>query len=300
MNVGADSDSEVASAAAEWTVRKVLDWTTQHLKKHGSETPRLDAEILLAHARDCQRIQLYTHYNEPVTEPQRTMMRELVRRRAQAEPVAYLVGHREFFGLSFRVTPAVLVPRPETETLVLELLALAKPIPHPSVLDIGTGSGCLAIAAAMHLPSAVVTAIDISPAALEVARGNAARHNLDGRVKFAEGDLFSPLDSGARFHFIVSNPPYVADSEMDTLPADVRRHEPALALQAGPDGLDVIRRIVTAAPVRLQPGGWLLLEFSPEQSAGVQELLRSSGALGPPQIIKDASGHARVAKARLS
>ena len=183
-------------ASDAWTVRRILDWTIPHLKKHGSESPRLDAEILLAHARGCPRIQLYTHFDVEVSEAQRAVMRELVRRRAAAEPVAYLVGHREFFSLDFRVTSDVLIPRPDTETLVVAALDLIKPLPQPRVLDIGTGSGCIAISIAVNAPSAQVTATDLSDAALAIAGQNAEVHGVANRVRFVQGDVFAPLTDG--------------------------------------------------------------------------------------------------------
>ena len=196
----------------EWTVRRIIDWTTAHLKKHGSDTPRLDTEILLAHARGCRRIELYTRFDEVLNEDERSAMRDLVRRRAQSEPVAYLVGHREFFGLDFRVTPAVLIPRPDTETLVVELLDVAKPLTAPRILDLGTGSGCIAIAAAVNLPAAQITATDLSDAALAVARGNAESHHVLDRIRFLSGDLFAAVAHEERFDVVASNPPYIADS----------------------------------------------------------------------------------------
>lgn len=292
--------SQPVEQAAEgaWTVGKIIDWTTGHLKKHGSESPRLEAEILLAHARGCPRIQLYVQYNELLTDDQRTVMRDLVKRRAQAEPVAYLVGHREFFALDFCVTPDVLIPRPETETLVLQLIAAAKSFPNARLLDIGTGSGCIAIAAAVNVPGASVTAVDISSRVLEVAKDNASRHAVAKRIRFLEGDLFAPLSSDDRFDLIVSNPPYVADGEMETLPADIRRHEPALALKAGPQGLDVISRLIAEAPSRLAPGGSLLIEISPEQAPAVIGLFNASGKFEAPRVIKDSGGLERVVLAR--
>ena len=170
------------------------DWTTAHFKQHGSETPRLDAEILLAHARGCKRIELYTRFDEPMSEAERTTMRDLTRRRAKSEPVAYLVGHREFFSLKFRVTPDVLIPRPETETLVVELLDACKSLEAPQILDIGTGSGCIAVTVAVNNKSAQVTATDLSEAALAVARSNAEAHAVSDRIRFLQGDLFTPLD----------------------------------------------------------------------------------------------------------
>jgi release factor glutamine methyltransferase len=286
------------SADAAWTVGKIIDWTTAHLKKHGSETPRLDAEILLAKARNCPRSQLYVQYHELLTDDERSVMRDLVRRRAQAEPVAYLVGHREFFGLDFRVTPDVLIPRPETETLVLELIAAARAYTRPRILDVGTGSGCIAVAAAVNLPAAAVTATDISPPALEIARANASHHDVAGRIRFVEGDLFAVLETGDLFDVIVSNPPYVADGEIETLPADIRQHEPQQALRAGPQGLDVIARLVAGATAHLAGGGTLLIEISPEQAAAVVALVDQTGAFETSRVIKDASGSERVVAAR--
>jgi release factor glutamine methyltransferase len=287
------------TADGAWTVGKIIDWTTGHLRKHGSESPRLEAEILLAFARGCPRIQLYVQYNELLTDDQRTVMRDLVKRRAQAEPVAYLVGHREFFALDFRVTPDVLIPRPETETLVLQLIAAAKSRPNPRILDVGTGSGCIAVAAAVNVPGASVTAIDISPRALAVANDNATRHAVAGRIRFLEGDLLAPLSSEDRFDLIVSNPPYVTDGEMATLPDDIRLHEPPLALRAGPNGLDVISRLIAEALEHLSAGGVLLIEMSPEQSAAVGALVHEAGRFEPARVVKDSSGKERVVMASL-
>ncbi len=282
---------------APWTVARILDWTVQHLKQHGSETPRLDAEILLAHARHCPRIQLYVSYHDLVTDTERAAMRELVRRRARAEPVAYLVGHREFFGLDLHVSADVLIPRPETETLVLELLDLARSLPNPTILDVGTGSGCIAAAAAANLARAHVTAIDISPPALVVARENAARLGLADRIDFLEGDLVAPVPPGKQFDFIVSNPPYVADCEMESLPPDVRNHEPHLALRAGADGLSIITRLIAAVPPLVRTGGGLLLEIAPEQAAAVRAQLQSSGCFVAVKTLKDGAGSERVVRA---
>lgn len=291
---------EKAADDGAWTVGKIIDWTTGHLKKHGSDTPRLEAEILLAYARNCPRIQLYVHYNELLTDAERSTMRDLVKRRAQSEPVAYLVGHREFFGLDFRVTRDVLVPRPETETLVLELIAACKGLRNPRVLDLCTGSGCIAVAAAINLPAATVTAADISSTALAIARENADRHSVANRLRFLEGDLFAPFSDADRFDVVASNPPYVADAEMETLPADVRLHEPHLALRAGPQGLDVVARLIAEASRHLAPTGVLLIEFSPEQAAAVCELIQRAGVFEAPRLIKDATGQNRVVAARLA
>lgn len=283
----------------EWTVRRILDWTTAHLKKHGSDAPRLETEILLAHARGCRRIELYTRFDEVLSENERATMRDLVRRRAQSEPVAYLVGHREFFGLDFRVTPAVLIPRPDTETLVVELLDVAKPLAAPRILDLGTGSGCIAIAAAVNLPNAQITATDASDAALAVARENAERHKVLDRVRFLSGDLFGALESNERFDIVASNPPYIAEHEKETLQNDVRKYEPHEALFSGPTGLEVLFRIVDQAHDHLNVGGSLMLEIAPEQAPAVVGRMEASGKYREIRVVKDLPGLARVVRAQV-
>ncbi len=288
------------TASSEWTVRRILEWTTSHLAEHGSTTPRVDAEVLLAHARKCQRIHLYARFHEVLTDDERAAMRELVKRRAHAEPVAHLVGHREFFSLDFRVTPDVLIPRPDTETLVTELLEHVQPLPQPEILEIGTGSGCIAITAAVRHRTAAVTAVDISPAALEIARGNAATHKVSDRIAFLEGDLFATVPAGATFDAIVSNPPYIRSDEIPELQPDVRLHEPLLALDGGADGLDIVRRIVAEAPRWLRPGGLLLIEIDPSQASAVQSLLDSNPGYSDTGSINDLTGRPRVMRARRS
>lgn len=285
------------TAGDAWTVRRILEWTVPHLKSHGSESPRLDAEILLAHARGCPRIQLYTNYDEPLTDAQRATMRDLVKRRAAAEPVAYLVGHREFFGLDFQVTKDVLIPRPDTETLIVEAIETLKPQAAPRVLDIGTGSGCIAISLAVNCPSAIVTAIDLSPAALDIARANAEKHNAGDRIRWMCGDLFAPLAADEQFELIASNPPYIASAEIETLAADVRLHEPRSALDGGPDGLDVIRRLIADAPRYLASQGKLLVEISGEQADAVTELLTANGSYDDIAVLRDLAKQPRVVRA---
>ena len=286
--------SPTNAGEAPWTVARILEWTTQHLKKSGCETPRLDAELLLAHARGCSRIQLYVQFQEVVSEAQRGVMRDLVKRRAGAEPVAYLIGHREFFSLDFEVTHDTLIPRPDTETLVLELVTGARRQTEPRILDLGTGSGCIAISAAVNVPHARVTAVDLSPATLEVARRNVRRHKVESRVELVSGDLFAPLSAAARFDWIASNPPYIPQAELANLSADVRLHEPTLALDGGPDGLAVIRRLVAEAPGWMNPGGTLLVEFSPEQASALVALVEAAGGWQGVRVLKDLAGRARV------
>ena len=288
------------SQQESWTIGRLLTWTTDYLKKQGSDSPRLDAEVLLAVARNCKRIELYTAFDEIADDATRTAFRELVRRRGEGTPVAYLVGKREFYSLSFRLTPDVLIPRPETELLVVRLIDLAKQFSNMplTIADIGTGSGIIAVAAAKHLPKARIRAIDTSAAALAVARQNAADHGVANRIEFVESDLFAAVEPQARFHIIASNPPYVAEAEFATLSPGVRNYEPRAALVAGPKGTEVIKRLIDQAAERLESGGWLLVEISPMIEAAVRELLSGHGGyeLGP--IIKDSSGHARVVQAR--
>ena len=190
-----------------WTVGRLLTWTTEWLTAKGSDSPRLDAEVLLAHVRGCPRIALYTAYAEPVDEAGRARFRGLVKRRGEGEPVAYLVGSREFFSLALAVSPAVLIPRPETEGLVVRAIDLCRPLESPRIADVGTGSGAIAVALAKHLPKARVVATDISGDALDVARGNVTRHGLDGRIELVACDLLDAPAAAGPFDCIVSNPP---------------------------------------------------------------------------------------------
>lgn len=289
----------------QWTIGRLLTWTTDYLKQHGSDSPRLDAEILLAEARGCQRIELYTSFDEVPDEAVREKFRESVRRRAEGTPVAYLVGHKEFYSLSFRVTPDVLIPRPETELLVVRLLDLAKERSaagrgEPTIVDVGTGSGIIAVTTARSLPAARVTAIDISPAALSIARENAAAHGVAERIEFLESDLFAAVPAERRFDLIASNPPYVSSAEFVKLQKTVKDFEPRQALEAGPQGTEVIERLVAASIERLTPGGWLLMEISPMIETAARKLLESQPALELGPTIKDLSGQPRVLQARMA
>lgn len=287
--------------AETWTVGRLLEWTADYLKRHGSESPRLDAEVLLAEVLHCQRIQLYTAFDTVPSEDSRTAFREMVRQRVQGKSVAHLVGHREFYSLDFRITPDVLVPRPETEFLVVALLDLARqrdPSQPVTICDVGTGSGIIAVCAAKHLPNAQVTAVDISPAALEVARGNAVAHGVLERIEFLQSNLFEAVPPARRFHLVASNPPYVSEAEMATLAPEVKDHEPRLALVAGPRGTETIEALVPQAAERLNPGGHLLIEISPMLHDAVQALVGAESRLEPGPTIKDLARHARVIQAR--
>ena len=289
--------SHRSTADDSWTVGRILQWTTRHLEQHQSDTPRLDTEILLAHARGCKRIELYTQFDEELSESERAVMRDLVRRRAKREPVAYLVGYREFFGLEFVLTQDVLIPRPETESLVLESLEVLNRMNREgSLADIGTGSGCVAIAIAANSPTTRCTATDISNAALQVARENAHRHEVAGRVDLRQSDVFDAFVHDEYFDVIVSNPPYVASTEIALLDDGVRAHEPHIALDGGSNGQDVIRRIIRGAGRYLYPGGMLLLEIAPEQADAVLQLAATAGEFKQPKTLYDLSGRKRVVR----
>lgn len=287
------------SSNEPWTIERLLRWTTDFLKQKGSESPRLDAEVLLAHARDCQRIDLYAAFTKLVSGPPLDTFRELVRQRAAGTPVAYLVGYREFYSLRFRVSPAVLIPRPETETLVLELLELAKQIESPvTVADVGTGSGIIAICAATYLPQAQIWATDISQEALAVASDNCHEHAVSDRIHLLHGDLLEPIPLDQTFHFIVSNPPYVSQAEFDALPADIRAHEPRHAIVAGLTGVEVIERLVLQAAKCLRPDGWLLIEISPMIESHGRKVIADEGHFHPPETIADLAGRPRILRAQ--
>ena len=282
-----------AAGEKVWTVKAILESSAAFLKGKGSESPRLESEILLAHVLGIDRIQLYVRFGQALTDDQRSAMRDLIRRRAAAEPVAYLVGHREFFGRKFAVTHDVLVPRPATETLVMEALEAGKQVENPAVLDLCTGSGCVAVAVAAGLRDARVTATDLSDDALAVAAGNARAHGVEDRLTFAGGDLFAAVPAGDTFDLVLANPPYVRDDEWAGLPPDVRDHEPKLALLSGPDGLALARRLVAEAPARLNPGGSLMIEVAGPQTPAVEALMRDAG-LTDVRAVKDADGIPRV------
>ena len=281
-----------------WTVRTLLHWTTEFLSKKGIEAPSLEARLLLAHVLNCKPIDVLVRSFDEPTDDERTKFRELIQRRVQGWPVAYLVGSKDFFLLRFEVTPAVLIPRPDTETLVQAALELLKTRPTARVLDLGTGSGCIAVSLAYQCPGLSVEAVDVSPDALEVARRNAALHGVGGRVHFRLGDLFAPLPPDATFDLIASNPPYIAPSEIAELAPDVRDHEPRLALDGGPDGLAFYRRIAADAGKFLKPGGHLLLEIGYTQNNSVRAIFadRTEWTLG--ESIKDLDGRWRVIAVR--
>lgn len=284
-----------------WTIRALLDSTTKFLQGKAGLDPagaRKEAQILLAHALACRPIDLIVRFAEVPPDEERAGLRDLVKRRGDGCPVAYLVGSRGFYLLDFEVTRDVLIPRPETELLVMECVGVLAGVAGPRVLDLCTGSGCVAVSLAHALKAARVTATDVSAAALEVARRNAARHGVGGRVEFRAGDLFAAVPAGAKFHAVVANPPYIASATVDTLDRGVRDFEPRLALDGGADGLDVYRRLVAGAGDCLEPGGHVLLEIGFDQETAVRGLFEAAGGYELAETVRDrVAGHPRVVHA---
>jgi release factor glutamine methyltransferase len=280
-----------------WTILELLRWTTQYFAERRIETPRLDAECLLAFALGVDRMRLYLDFDKPASPEERDAFRECVRRRADERvPVAQLVGGKEFWSLPLLVTADVLSPRPDTETLVAAALErLPERDTDARILEIGTGSGAVALALARERPRARITATDVSPAALKVAERNARELGLEGRIEFAEGNLFGPV-VGRRFELVVSNPPYLAESERSQLAPELA-HEPEVALFAGPDGLAVLRELVAGATAFLAPGGGFAVELAPDQAPTVAHWLREAG-LGDVITHRDLAARPRVVSAR--
>jgi release factor glutamine methyltransferase len=280
-----------------WTVGRLLTWTTDYLKRRGAESPRLDAEVMLAHVLDRQRVQLYTHFEEEVSQSSRAAFRELVRRRSEGTPVAYLVGRKEFYSLPFVVSPAVLIPRPESEFVVVEYLEHTRHLAAASAVDVGTGSGCLAIACAHRQPAARFVAIDVSEEALAIARRNAAQIGVLDRIDFRQGDKLEPLATEGPFDAIISNPPYIPSHAIEHLEPGVRDHEPRLALDGGPGGLDMVGRLIEQSVGLLKPGGHLILEIGSDQEGPVRSLIGAQDRLRLAPTVFDHAQHPRVIRA---
>lgn len=278
----------------KWDVLKILNWTKGYLAEKGVENPRLEAEWMLCEALSLDRVGLYLNFDKPLTDTELAAYRGMVGRRGKREPLQYILGSQEFMGLEFQVSPAVLIPRHDTEVLVSETVKRGSAA--TSILDIGTGSGCVAISLAKALPEAEVSSVDVSGEALAVARDNAERNGAS--VQFFQGSLFEPF-SGRRFDMIVSNPPYIPAAELATLQQEVRGFEPMGALDGGADGLDFYRNITTQAPDHLNPGGWLLFEVGAGQAPQVLELLGAGGFAKDSFVEIDPAGIERVVGGRL-
>jgi release factor glutamine methyltransferase len=290
----------MADTQADPTVLDLVRMATRYLADHGSESARLDAELLAAHTLGLRRIDLYLQFERPVAEAERAPLRDLLRRRGKGEPVAYLVGHREFYSRDFSVTSAVLVPRPETETLIERVCRWARPLDRPlRIADLGTGSGCIAVTLAAELPQATVVAVDLSDAAAAVARDNAAKHGVTDRVTVVTGSWWAPLSGQAPFDVVVSNPPYVGEFEREALARDVRDHEPAVALFGGADGMDAFREILAGAPALLAPGALVAFEVDSRRAQQVVELTSQALTGSTVETVKDLAGQERVVVAQL-
>lgn len=277
----------------KWTVLKVLNWTKGYLGDKGIENARLEAEWMLCRVAGLDRVGLYLNFDRPLTPKELADYRGMVLRRSRREPLQYILGDQEFRGLDFEVAPGVLIPRHDTEVLVEEALKRAK---HDAlILDIGTGSGCIAVSLAKELPKAQVHAVDLSAEALAVARRNAERNEV--RVEFHQGSLFEPL-GGMRFDLIVSNPPYIPAADIETLQPEVRDFEPRSALDGGLDGLDFYRRIAEQAPGYLAANGYVIVEVGIGQAHDVAELLQRHG-FGDIFTAEDPGGIQRVVGGRL-
>lgn len=281
----------------KWTIARVLQWTREHFQTRGLRTPSLDAELIIALALSMDRVGLYIHSEKPLSVEERDRIKELIRRRLDGEPVAYITGVKEFWGMELRVTPDVLVPRPETEEIIEDAGAIFKSHRDDilSFADLGTGSGCLTAGLCAEFPRAVCVAVDISEPALEVARGNIEKFGFSDRVKFRAGDFFSALQEGdAPFDLIVANPPYVPVGEIRDLAPEVKR-ETRIALDGGADGLDPARRILDDAEKYLNPGGWLLMEIGSGQDESIEEINTGSD-FEFRGFRKDLAGINRVAR----
>ena len=286
-----------------WTVKRLLEWTADFLRKRGSSSPRLEAEVLLAFALGCSRIELYTQFDAVPDEARRGAFRDLVRRRGESEPVAYLTGRKEFYSLDFEVSSDVLIPRPETEQIALEGIEFLRArrsagAARPRILDLGVGSGALAVVLAKNVPDAEVTAVDISEKALDIARRNAQKHGVVERIAFVESDLFKKLPTGSLFDLLVSNPPYVSQAEYDRLDPMVRDYEPQIALLAGPLGTEIFDRLVQNAPNFLVSCGLMLIEISPMIAQKCVETLEKNGSFEQIDVLKDLSGLDRAVSAK--
>jgi len=287
-----------------WAIKDLLKVSCDYLKKKQIDSPRLTAEVLLAHQLGSDRVNLYLNLDQPLTEKEVSGYRALIRRRLQYEPLQYITGIQEFWSIDFLVDPRVLIPRPETELLVTHALRLLKPAAEsenqePKILDLGTGCGTLAVSLAKEIPNAQIWATDNSQGALELARLNAQRHGVSDRIQFKEGDLWEPLmNLGITFDIILSNPPYVASEEYNDLPPEVRDYEPRSALVGGDGGTYYIERIITEAPRYMNPKAWIMLEMAPDQTEKTLGLVEQTEGYGEKIRIRDYSRLYRIVMAQ--
>lgn len=285
-----------------WTILKLIRWADERFKKEGLSTPRLDAEVLLSESLGMDRVGLYTHFDQPLKLEELARFKKLIKRRLAREPLAYIVGKREFWSLPFIVTPDVLIPRPETEILVAEALGVLSKMKLPDggfrILEVGTGSGAISIALAKELPLASLVATDISEKALSVALENAVKNRVRGQIQFLQGNLFSPLKNESIFDLILSNPPYVPRSHLISLMPEVRDYEPRVALDGGKDGLTFFLRALPQAGEFLKSGGWFLTEIGAGQEQDVRKIAEKNPHFDSCAFIPDLAGIQRVFKVR--
>ncbi len=285
---------------AEWTILNLIKWATGYFTSNGIDSPRATAEILLATLLKLKRIDLYLRYDQPLLKNELSEFKSLIKRRVNREPVAYIIGKKEFWSLDLEVNPNVLIPRPDTETLVEAALSCLRPIDSPpdpagQLLELGTGSGAIVLALASERPAYRYVATDISLKALEIARRNASRHHLASAVQFVAGNWLDPFSPNKPvFDMILSNPPYIPSEDISGLQPEVNRFEPLLALDGRSDGFHAIRQIIFSAHPLLKPQGVLLLEMGFNQKEAVIQLIQRCGHYHPIQIIKDYAGHDRV------
>jgi release factor glutamine methyltransferase len=284
----------------EWTILNLLKWATGYFTSHGIDSPRITAEMLLAYLLNLKRIDLYLRYDQPLQKSELAEFKTLIKRRVNREPVAYIVGKKEFWSLELEVNPNVLIPRPDTETLVetaLSHLPTADGSPEPAglVLELGTGSGAIVLALATERPTCRFIATDVSRKAIDTARANALRHHLESTIQFIVGNWLEPFSSCEPiFDMIVSNPPYIPSGNIRRLQPEVCRFEPLQALDGRSDGLDAIRKILFSAHPLLKPQGVILLEMGFDQKAAVTDLIQSCGHYPRFHFVKDYAGHDRV------
>lgn len=294
--------NSTASSGDDWTIIKLLEWTTSYFVSRAIESPRAAAEILLAHVLNLQRVDLYLRYDQPLMQTELERFKALIRRRVRREPVAYITGCREFWSMNLAVSGDVLIPRPETECLVeqaLTELSTDDTAECLHILELGTGSGAIILALASSLHRSVCFASDLSERSLQVARENARRHGLDGRIHFFCGDWTRPLRfRNTPFDAIVSNPPYIPTGRIKTLEPEIHLFEPLRALDGGDDGLASMRRLITQAHRFLRPGGRLLLEIGHDQQEAIRQIAATARQYDDPLFIKDYAGYNRVVKMR--
>jgi release factor glutamine methyltransferase len=276
-----------------WRIKELVEWTTRYFSDRGLHDSRLEAEILLAHVLDQDRVYLYANYDKPLNEDERASYRKLIKRRLNGEPSAYLIGKKEFMSLEFDINSDVLIPRPDTEVLVETVLEIAKQESIKTICDVGTGSGAIAVSLAVYLPSTYIYATEVSPAAIAVAKRNAQKHKVE--IDFREGDLLEPLGAEASLDIIAANLPYLTAAMIEDADISVSKYEPRLALEASGDGLDIYRRLVPQALRSLRPGGVMICEIHPGQAAAA---LGMAGIFSNVEIRLDYANRPRLVVAR--